>query len=373
MKKLFSVFLATAIAICGAGSVYAEGEPSEQTGTSCNSLCSVTWEETYNSLDEVMENSDICMIGTVISQEVEQRYDLYFTHSYVQDANGEIFDVLQTGAVIGNTEINVPYDISLLEIGSEYFLCLNQTDYDEVYGQYYLIAGGNQGYGLYQANHMLVSATDINSRTLFSTFCLEPNADKAENITIDSVVSESISNVMPLSSGPQDPADYCWNIWDYSPPQPIIYLDTSVTQYGSTLSNGIKSSMTAWNSTNGVPGLSIGTTSFSSKGNVNVYMFDLGDVGYVGLTSFVTNGETCGSIGYFKELTSVGITLNRYNHQTQTVNFWKSIACHEMGHGLGLVHRGDGIMQIRVEDMIEYTEPTTNDINALKAKYISGV
>ena len=68
--------------------------------------------------------------------------------------------------------MNVLYDAPLLNLNEEYFLCLNKTDFDEEFGQYYLISGGNQGYGLYNENSETVSVASATERAVFSTILL---------------------------------------------------------------------------------------------------------------------------------------------------------------------------------------------------------
>ena len=72
-KKLFSLSLATVIALSSAISVGADEYFSVDLNTSETPSAIVLWNETYDSVDEIMQNSDVCIVGDVISQSVEDR------------------------------------------------------------------------------------------------------------------------------------------------------------------------------------------------------------------------------------------------------------------------------------------------------------
>lgn len=70
---------------------------------------------------QVISNSDICIVGTVISQEIEERDGIYFTHSFVENTDGKIYDILQTGAILAGNYVNVPSDAALMKMAKIIF------------------------------------------------------------------------------------------------------------------------------------------------------------------------------------------------------------------------------------------------------------
>ena len=123
-KKLFCVGLATAVALCSAVPVGAKYHISTHDKSINNSDAPSSialWTETFDSVDEIMNNADANIIGTVISHSIEDRCGIKFTHSYVQTDLGKIYDVLQTGAIVNGKPVNILNDTPLLELNETYF------------------------------------------------------------------------------------------------------------------------------------------------------------------------------------------------------------------------------------------------------------
>lgn len=171
MKKRIVSMLLTAMIAFSTSAVAVSAESSQvQSEQTIENKTTVSWCETYDSLYQVISNSDICIVGTVISQEIEERDGIYFTHSFVENTDGKIYDILQTGAILAGNYVNVPSDAALMENGEDYFLCLNQAECDG-YGDYYLITGGNQGYGKFDAQNSTVVAANYDERSC--SICLQ--------------------------------------------------------------------------------------------------------------------------------------------------------------------------------------------------------
>lgn len=361
MKKLFSIFLATAISICAVTPCYAYEEiniPADME-QHLSSITIVDWTETYDSLKDVVYNSDVCLIGSVTSQEIEMREDIFFTHSYVQTEDGNTYDVLQTGAIIDGVGINIPYDAALMETGNDYFLCLDEATSDNN-GQYYLITGGNQGYGEYDVHSDLVTEINLTERSVYQTFqlnnietyMLEPSLDIA---------------VTPKAITPQSPDEYYW-----VPSEIACCVRSSIgNAYGNTVEDGIRAGVTAWNSTN-APYVYI-TGSTPSNG-VTVNMGDYGATGWDGQATTHFNTSTHAA-------TSATIYLSTHylNSYLDDEGLWKALACHEMGHVLGLDHNETVTRTIMRESTIDYYNykgsspkyitPQSVDISGINAIY----
>ena len=373
-KKLFSLCMATAIAICGAASVSAADGWMQETEMNAgdHSLTMVLWEDTYDSLVEAMSASDITIVGTVTSQSVEVRDEVYFTHSYVEAPDGEIYDVLQTGAMIGGNEVGVPYDAPLLEIGKEYFLSIYQTDYDELYGQYYLISGGSQGYGEFDSETMSVAAVSESHRSLFSSFSL---SESNINLSDISVASVDVNSIVETYSEPVLPLDYMvWDIWNGVLPK--YWVTIGNIHVTSDIYPAIEDGAASWSGE--YPGLYVRKASSRSTANVDIYLSRMGDTGIIGTTTPYVDGDLYAGADRYDVIVGADIELNADTSHAFTADFWQSITCHEMGHALSLMHNGGGGNNPRAimnpdyklfADTWKLTEPQTEDVRKLEEKY----
>lgn len=146
-----------------------------------------SWSATYSSVEEMINNSDLIILGELVDSSTELRHDLVFTHEYIKVNSvlkgtilaGETIDVLKTGGTYGNISTPAINGVPLLsEILSDridsrnILLCLELTDPDPIYGQYYLIAGGYQGFGIVNENSGQVS-TFSTEPTLLDTLSYE--------------------------------------------------------------------------------------------------------------------------------------------------------------------------------------------------------
>lgn len=113
-----------------------------------------TWNESYDNIQELTNNADVIVKGRVLSSEPQIREDMVFTmnHLEVQEImqgttlnNASIIDILQTGGSMDGIITEPIKEAPLLKPDQDYILYLKLTEYDEVYGQYYLIEGGYQG------------------------------------------------------------------------------------------------------------------------------------------------------------------------------------------------------------------------------------
>jgi len=331
--KMLSAFLLSAV-ICTASVMEASAYANNLSTTNkdvASGKVTVSWSNSYDSLNELAANSDQFVTGTVVRQTTELRHDLYFTHSFISDTNGDIYDVLQTGAVINGIEHNIPYDTPLMCLGQSYALYLKQTEYDEQYGQYYLISGGNQGIGR--------SISEIANNLSFA----------------------KSANSIPRMG------------WYWNQAEVLFYVSSSIAiNYGSTMTDKVRAGINSWNSSQ--YSISVTPTTNRNNADVCVYMNDYGATGWDGYHN-PTLIDATDSYLFDEEIIASEISLNVYLRGTGTSNNqWRAVACHEMGHSLGLDHASNvaSIMRDGTDiyfDTYGYYQPQTADRNAIAEIY----
>ncbi len=158
IKKSLSLILSIIICMSFTSCSYCDRSADQNAATDLNerptpSYALASWNNEYDSKEDMISNADIIIEGTVVNSIPEMRGNTVFTMNYIRiDAItkgnlsiGTIIPLLQTGGTLGDTVTPAVNEIPLLTVGDKYELYLEQTDVHAVYGQYYLIAGGFQG------------------------------------------------------------------------------------------------------------------------------------------------------------------------------------------------------------------------------------
>jgi hypothetical protein len=151
-KVIFSVVL-TGVILVG-GVLWFEKSNAVSEEPKRGSATYVSWTELFSSVDEMEEASDIGIIGVLSESVPEVRENVVFTRNIVEVKEvysgdvqvGDYVEVLQTGGTYENISTPAFSEIPLMEPDKEYALFLKETEPHEEYGQYYLIAGGYQGF-----------------------------------------------------------------------------------------------------------------------------------------------------------------------------------------------------------------------------------
>ena len=159
-KKLFSLSLATVIALSSAISVGADEYFSVDLNTSETPSAIVLWNETYDSVDEIMQNSDVCIVGDVISQSVEDR--LGYT-GWAGMTNVIDYHYISSG----DYPSSVTKGFDLVSIELNYY----EDESNQVYDYWQAIACHEFGHALglpHQNGHIMDAAID--SKVLYSSW-----------------------------------------------------------------------------------------------------------------------------------------------------------------------------------------------------------
>lgn len=292
-----------------------------------------SWTNQYESAEEMVDNADIVVYGTVVDQSCEQRYDLVFTRSFIDvhevfkgssDLLENNIEVLQTGGTLNETITPAILEMPLFEIGQEGIFVLEKTEYDPTYGQYYLVSGGYQG--------VLSGESDIDS--------------------LSEIKNELSDMSSPITVSPRM-VDRGWN-------QSSIDFNYSSNVTRPAL---VSSGLTAWNNIASVT-LYYSGSSYAGIQVAENYYGSTGWDAYTYYYSSTSNGP----------LTGADIRLNRSSMGGFTDFQYKAVVCHEGGHALGMDgHQYSGsasIMQPYTSDYYnKYNTPQSLDISTLRGMY----
>ena len=299
--KIIGVIVLIAVTLCTGVSPQ---EQQSQPETS-DSFSHALWSDSYNDFNELMENADLIITGSVISQTAQQRNDLVFTLQNIivtsvieGNVSAKRISVLQTGGSINSLFTPPIEEAPLLDVSSSYVLALRFV-HSSVYGDYYLIMGGYQG----------VSKISNNSKSI--------NHKQSLNI-LEKSFNESVAK-----RGTGDTQVFLY--WGPQKTNITCYISPTIsTVYGSTITNHIVNAMNSWNNICSKKYVQTTGTTF----DVGVFMNNYQSTGWDGLMTPNLSGN---------EFIYAGVSLNNFGQASGTY-FWRAVACHELGHALGLDH-----------------------------------
>ncbi|MGI6669551.1 MAG: hypothetical protein ACOX4M_09355 [Acetivibrionales bacterium] len=109
-----------------------------------------SWATHYTDVEDITDNSDLIVIGTVIDSIPEKRVNMIFTMQVIkiekyikgEKVPDDTVKVLQTGGELNGEKTYAFEDAPLFKINDKYLLFLEKTSEG-----HYLVAGGYQGSG----------------------------------------------------------------------------------------------------------------------------------------------------------------------------------------------------------------------------------
>lgn len=414
MKKMLSVVLSALISIFALGNPLANSNL--QTEPNRKQSLSASWTNSYHSLEEMREASELIILGTPISSKTEVRHDLVFTlftvsinYAIKSNTQEKTIVVLQTGGTNGDLSTGFLEGAPALQIGKQYLLYLNYAE-TQNYGNYYLIAGANQGVAV--VDNILTPTTNyttdneilpynFSSNDIIESLSLTPYGSD-DIILGNEFVNDTLSNP-PLTT---PCGDGCFNdfIWfadsDENIPLISYYLqDFNILGHTTDeLLDAIETGIQSWNpiSTHYI----IRRVSQATGADMKLYFLDYGATGWDGITDIfyyvtlsdgtqeqrdtlsITEENEFGNfvdedVSFPHAISHVTILLNYHSHSNSDLNFWQAVAAHEAGHMFGLNHHDPVNCGFSVSLMQPYTnnyyplfsEPTAKDVTNVNYNY----
>lgn len=288
----------------------------------------VIWLESYDNIYEMKADADLVIKAEVISQSSERDYSSIITNNTLKVKETYIGNELDTiiirqlgGEYLGVT-MPAPKELPLLELNKEYILFLKKEDNSS----FYHIMGPGQGFFAWEEE--------------LSTLSFESLLNALNKLFIT-----SNSQIRRIVETPSIGAK--WN-------KTTVYfqlgsMHAPSSSYISVIKNGILS----WN------GLADITVQEGGS-DISVYFSNLAGMGFAGYTNHIISGST---------ITYAEITFYT-NAVGNSTSRWRTVACHETGHALGLDHYeaySASVMHAMLEDCSSY--PQQPDIAGLQALY----
>ena len=290
-----------------------------------------SWAYIYESVEEMEADSDLIVEGRVAFQTTQLRgeeYPTVYTLSTVEivsliagEAKGaEPLDkiegnlsiiIQQTGGIYGAQESPVIYGAPLLEIGDEYLLYLKYEP--SRFGNNYSIAAGNQGYARIEYNLRGKEYVGFGGE---------------DHRRILGIVEDPLEQQRAVCPDPYSTHwDGGWYTW---PDNTNIkyYLTGSVTGNGTSFTNQVKNGIAAWR--NATEHLSVTRVYNETTALVTVLEEDEGHNYWNGYAAPHCSADMLNSV-------EIKLNTNVYAPSYGT-DFWQGVACHEMGHVMGLNH-----------------------------------
>jgi len=262
-----------------------------------SSSVDLLWETYYESFDQMIQEADLIVQGTVDDQYFALD-NLVYTLNHInvqvtfQGTTETSILLLQLGGRLGNIYTPYPHDLPKLNLGQSYILFLKQN------GNYYHIMGAGQGYFEAKTRSQSIQALSFYEEEFYSR----------------------IEHHDPLRY--PTPA----NGWSYpaSACSVSYYITGNVTSnQGSYLRYGIES----WN------------------GCSSLYLYETSYGAFADITVSITSNSILnpGAVAIAEHVSARKRNIYIYtdNFSTSNLTNWQTIGAHETGHCIGLSHNDE--------------------------------
>lgn len=291
----------------------------------------VMWAKQYNSINEMENDVEIVILGYVVDQNVIVRdsgsvytNNIIKATKFYKGHTSENIVVSQLGGKCNNYYLPAPDEEPLLKKGNEYILFLKQNTNKSTY----YIAGTGQGVF---DGRIGTNKEDYNQVLYDCNIMFEKNL---------STLKSTARTVGTPTSGSK------WNKLNLT-----FDIGTSLS-ISSTYITAIRNGVLAWNNTIG--GLSLTEIDDSDADILIRYDTDANENSF-GYTNNTVSGTT---------INKSYVYIYTQNSQLNSTTRWKTTACHEIGHSLGLLHY-DGTLASVMYSYIQNCASTPQYVDVL--------
>jgi len=319
-----------------------------------------------DTFDELMEESDVVLLGQVIGQTPHLRADMVFTYQNVRITevlkgnvigNQQVVKVLQTGGSFNGQTTAALLDDPLMTTGEHYLLFLTFSPPSDKYPAHYYLPSGGQCVMSYSEMAAIAREEGVPTGDQIATIYA-----MAEEVFLQKG-RVSTCAINELSTGH----------WDIGTEQSldIPFHIVGANSFSSSFITNVSQGVFAWNANEYIY-FYRSLSEIQSGMSLLILPEDYGDTGWDGICEFKCNNGEYSTQNYDTSYTNVRFMLNTSRHQGEPTSVWKGVSAHEVGHAMGLAHTDD-TSSIMIAKTIEreVLVPSSGDIQEVDDLYAS--